>query len=268
MFAGFPKIGQVRDFVTTWKKKGGGDAIEFQGTVKLHGTNAGVGLTADNQLWTQSRNRIITPADDNMGFAAFVAQHTKEFTDILQAIRQFTAGDISPDQNIGKVVIYGEWCGGKIQKNVAISGLPTMFVAFDACIIDNNNSPDGHDGDGDDSRRIWLARETISSAVDIVTATTPPEEQRIFHIWEFEHYHLTIALSSLEEARQQLIRLTDQVERDCPVGRKLRENLGPVPVEGAVPVCKTGEGIVWRAQLGKFSFLAPWAAFCPEGGEA
>ena len=33
------------------------------------------------------------------------------------------------------LVTYGEFAGGNIQKRVAISGLPTMFVIFDACTV-------------------------------------------------------------------------------------------------------------------------------------
>jgi len=43
-------------------------ARTFVGTVKLHGTNAGIVQWGD-EIWCQSRTNIITPLKDNCGFA-------------------------------------------------------------------------------------------------------------------------------------------------------------------------------------------------------
>lgn len=52
--------------------------ITFTGTVKLNGTNAGIEYdTATGEIRYYSRERIITPGDDNAGFAAFMSQHEK-----------------------------------------------------------------------------------------------------------------------------------------------------------------------------------------------
>ena len=37
--------------------------------------------------------------------------------------------EIDLENNI--IIVYGEWCGGKIQKHVAITNLDPMFVIFD-----------------------------------------------------------------------------------------------------------------------------------------
>ncbi len=46
--------------------------IEFDATVKIHGTNASVVYNKDGSYYVQSRNRIISVNDDNAGFAKFV----------------------------------------------------------------------------------------------------------------------------------------------------------------------------------------------------
>jgi len=79
--------------------------VPYQAFVKLHGTNAAIKYTPDMPLTFQSRNRIITPEHDNLGFAAAHAGMTL---------------------NLGhdSLVIYGEWVGPDIQNGVGISKLP------------------------------------------------------------------------------------------------------------------------------------------------
>ena len=53
--------------------------LTFTGTVKLHGTNAGVCFNKQAGLWVQSRENIITPEQDNAGFAFFVEANKETF---------------------------------------------------------------------------------------------------------------------------------------------------------------------------------------------
>lgn len=71
-------------------------------TEKIDGTNAAVIIPEDwehNPLEAQSRKRLITPADDNYGFARWVAENC----DTL-------ARDLGPGRH------YGEWWGQGIQR--------------------------------------------------------------------------------------------------------------------------------------------------------
>jgi hypothetical protein len=81
--------------------------------VKLHGTNAGI-TKQDGKLICRSRTRIITPDDDNYGFARHVMQHE----DILKAVLPNGA------------TIFGEWCGEGIQNGVGICSEQKLFVVF------------------------------------------------------------------------------------------------------------------------------------------
>ena len=46
-------------------------------TEKLDGTNAAVVVREDGTVYAQSRTRVITPGDDNFGFAYWVEQHAE-----------------------------------------------------------------------------------------------------------------------------------------------------------------------------------------------
>lgn len=265
MFVKFPKIGQFRDYIKSAKAHAkrheldpGQVSLEFHGTVKLHGTNAGVGMNTAGEIWAQSRNRVITPEADNMGFARFVEDHRDDFLKILEPLLNLATAATRGTQ---AVVLFGEWCGGKIQRNVAISGMPLMFVAFDACyIISPETGPQGDakgkeeddDDDDDERNRRWFEPLMVSTAVERTKLHTSGP---VYHIWQFEQFHLTVSLDALNEARQTLVDITDRVEKDCPVGRMLRlqEKNRKEAAGGAgdsVRVCTVGEGVVWRGVSG------------------
>ena len=87
---------------------------EFVGTVKLHGTNAGVSMTPDGEILAQSRNRKLSVGSDNFGFAAFVEERKNALKEYL------SPGD----------VIYGEMVGMGICGGTAISTLSRRWVTF------------------------------------------------------------------------------------------------------------------------------------------
>lgn len=68
-------------------------------TEKIDGTNAAIGVTEDGEVYAQSRTRLITPEDDNFGFAAWVR-------DRAEAARVL----------LGPGIHYGEWWGKGIQR--------------------------------------------------------------------------------------------------------------------------------------------------------
>lgn len=134
-FRRFPKIGQFRDVINHVAQKtrfvGLDEAGEpiydvtkrqpvlaFEGTIKLHGTNAAVVRNEDGSIHFQSRERIITPESDNAGFALWAS--TIGWEKIFNY--SFIKGS--------RVEIFGEWCGGNIQSGVALNQLTKRFVIF------------------------------------------------------------------------------------------------------------------------------------------
>lgn len=116
-FKAFPSIEQYRNVVKLVRERAQYDGkplptILFYGSVKLHGTNAAVGFDEHGEIFTQSRNQIITPEQDNAGFARWVKENEQVFPKLVSTI------------------IYGEWCGQGIMKGTGISQLPKMFIPF------------------------------------------------------------------------------------------------------------------------------------------
>ena len=128
-FIKFPSIGQFRDAIKQVQSACAYHnvplpTVDFRGTVKLHGTNAAVVIAHDGTWHCQSRERIITPQDDNAGFAAWVYGNKDDWDRVAATLSTAILSDEETVQ------VYGEWCGGNIQKNVGLSHLPKMFVIF------------------------------------------------------------------------------------------------------------------------------------------
>jgi len=88
--------------------------ITYQAKVKLHGTNATVGVK-DRKFFAQKRTSIVE--DGHFGFAEFVIS--------------MGYADLFPD-----CYIYGEWIGAGIQRGVACSQLPSKRFCVYAIHVD------------------------------------------------------------------------------------------------------------------------------------
>lgn len=122
----FPEIHQFRNTIRTVRERAECDGvplpiITFVGSVKLHGTNASIVFPESGGYYCQSRSHVITPGQDNAGFARWV-ENNKELFERLEK---------------SGVILYGEWCGQGIQKGVAISHMPKKFIVFSVRKLDN-----------------------------------------------------------------------------------------------------------------------------------
>lgn len=136
-FMAWPEIEgfhNIRKFIRVdpgewWMKRellSGTSTVTYKCKVKLHGTNAAIQVHWDGTVVAQSRTNIITPENDNAGFARWVMSPNR-----LSKIWDNAKGHI----------IYGEWCGPGIQKGVAISEIPhKVFVVFAARLLDGSDS--------------------------------------------------------------------------------------------------------------------------------
>jgi len=230
-FISYGSIGQFRDTVRSCQQwfehhqlpKG---KMSFHGTVKLHGTNAGIGYDPKTgELWAQSRSNIITVEKDNAGFAAYVEKNKDLITKFMHnEVQGYLGGDQIK-------VAYGEWCGGNIQKGVALNGIEKFFVLFD---IKTVNETDAEAENGNDSSNVYMN----SKDLDNLCYPTMPEMVAIrFYCSEhFPTFDMEIDFSFPEASVQKLIDITEEVERCCPVGKHFG-------VEGV------GEGVVWKAAM-------------------
>ena len=185
--------------------------LDFEGTVKLHGTNAGVVIDPECTLWAQSRKNIITPEADNAGFAMFVHNNSEIFRDIVAD----SVSVFSEDTNRKDIAIYGEWCGQGIQNGVAICQLPKMFIIFDIALVDAAGN-----------------KEYLPSR-DVKDLVSPYWSEEIKTIYSFPTWRIKIDFDQPELSQNELNAITEQVEAECPVGK-------------ALGVCGVGEGVVWK----------------------
>lgn len=103
----------------------GTSTVHYKAKVKLHGTNAAIQWTPEGEIVCQSRTNIITPENDNAGFARWVKENEQEF----KRMHVYKG-----------MVVFGEWCGSGIQKGVAISQIPKkIFAVFAIKNMSNNN---------------------------------------------------------------------------------------------------------------------------------
>lgn len=218
----FPSIEQYRNVVRAVKAKAQftgldeqGEAtynpnlplptLTFEGTVKLHGTNASAVISKEGNFWVQSRERIITPDDDNAGFAKFAYENRETFEAIAEQYSSI----------LYDVAIYGEWCGGNIQKGVALSQLPKMFVIFSIALVGENDRID------------YIHSKFVKDGLSLYT------NDSIKCIYDFPVYTKVIDFNAPEESQNELNRITSEVEEECPVGKEFGVN-------------GIGEGVVWR----------------------
>ena len=183
--------------------------ISFMGTVKLHGSNAGVRVSQEDTVAPQSRIRVLSLDSDNYGWAAFVESRKAIFVEIA---RSFCSEGFD-------VTVYGEWIGPGIQKSVAINQLPEkQFVIFGAVVHDGSEDPG------------YCHEEGILASKDY-------SEHHIHFIGEVPTYELSavdfLDEASLQTALDRAEELTKQVEAKCPWAAKFG-------IEGL------GEGIVWK----------------------
>lgn len=215
-FKKFPSIEQYRNAVKKvqeyieWADIEDADPIiNVIGTVKLHGTNACIGYDpTTGEIWAQSRNNIITPEKDNAGFASWVHKNRDYFSEVLSVLNGVC---------YESVYIFGEWCGGNIQKNVGITGLDKMFVIFSIYI-------DGR-----------LHRSECNDFADDFRQS--PYINNVYSIYEFPTWSLDINFNKPDLWIDDLTEITQSVEDECPVAKAFGVDNG------------VGEGVVWTGYV-------------------
>lgn len=201
--------------------------LRFVGTVKLHGTNAGIVLDRTSEGFTyQSRERVLTLEQDNAGFMLHMLNHQNS-VDNLFATVMFQIDDEKLD-SVKYIAVYGEWCGGNIQKGVGISGLPKMFVVFGAKVI--------YETDADETEGHWIPIQNVMYE---------DKEAGIYNVHQFGSWTIDIDFNHPQLAQQKLVELTEMVEAECPAGKFFGQ-------------CGIGEGIVWQCQEPGYTSSRNW----------
>ncbi len=191
--------------------------ITYTGTVKLHGTNAGICYdTTTEDLAYYSRERVLSLTQDNAAFMLTMSAHSEYLRGIFRALKEHVSG-VPSWTDASQIIIYGEWCGSGIQKGVAISGVPKMFVIFGVRYVINEET------------KYW-ANDMLSHSGIFDDLQEP-----FFHIDQFPKYTVEVDFNKPEYAQNEFVKLTEEVENECPVGK-------------AFGITGIGEGIVWKSE--------------------
>ena len=182
-------------------------SIEFVGYTKLHGTNAAICLRADGSFYCQSRENIIDEVNDNAGFAHWVHKQGHKLFDCIKH-------EFENDSDL--VVVYGEWCGGSIQKGVALNELPKMFVVFGLKVV----------------REAWTNWRDASYIQD--------HSINVYNIAEAPSYTVCVDLERPDKAIEQMTSYVDEIDVECPFAKLFG-------------ISGVGEGLVFR-QKEDYSF--------------
>ena len=235
-FIPYPKIGQLRSLISTIEHKAhyiGQDendkpiydlskknpTLTFTGSVKLHGTNAGVNFSRKTGIYAQSRERLIFIDNDNYGFAMFVEKNKKAFEKLFEPFYKY----LKDDNSI--ITIFGEWAGKGIQSGVAISQLDRFFAIFDV--------------------KISLSLENRFFLPISEWKNLRNNEARIFNTQDAQTWSIDLDFEnklSLEQSIKKMVDITANVEKQCPFGK----------LHGVNGI---GEGVVWVHREPKYGII-------------
>jgi hypothetical protein len=180
--------------------------VEFQGVVKLHGTNSAICFYNPNgSFYCQSRENIINEVKDNAGFAHWV---NKEGYKIWDNIKELKVSSLSV---IKDIVVFGEWVGGSIQKGVALNELSKRFVIFGLKVIYEDDTTE------------WLDSSLIDEMPEI----------NVYNIARIPTYDVEVDLNRPDKAIEKMMQMVEEVENECPFAKSFG-------------VSGIGEGLVFR----------------------
>jgi hypothetical protein len=187
--------------------------LTARGTVKIHGTNAGVSYNNAHGMWAQSKEQIITVEKDNAAFA-FHAHSNEDF--YVRSLKAFAASN-DIDLDLNTITVYGEFAGTGIQKGMGITHQPKSLFVFGVKV--------SRPGD-EEFKSYWINAEDFARDPEI----------NVYNIYDFETYEMEIDFSRPDLAQNKMIEIMLEVERECPVAREF-SHIG------------LGEGNVWTIEF-------------------
>jgi len=184
--------------------------LKFKGTVKIHGSNAGISYNSKDGMFTQSRNNAFNMAEElnsHSGFTFFVKSNENIFARFFEDI--FEHNNINPDEYTA--TIYGEWAGQGIQKGVAISNIEKSFFIFGVKISKPQDA---------EHNSYWVDYNYSS------------KDNRIYCIDDFGTYEVEVDFNMPVLATNKFSEITLAIEEECPVAKSFGFS-------------GVGEGAVW-----------------------
>ncbi|ELR17194.1 phenylalanyl-tRNA synthetase beta subunit, putative [Acanthamoeba castellanii str. Neff] len=176
----------------------------YRGKVKLHGQNGGVTIEAGGRVGAQSRNTFL---DKGTGLGEYVHHNRAYFADLFRP---------HADQSYTRLSVFGEWCGARVQKGVALSMLAKPIFAVFAIQMDD---------------AILYEPEDLTAF--LTHNNTLPDEMHVLP-WHTEAMEFNLADTAHVESRLDTVNgLTDAIDSEDPWVLRTFGVRGP------------GEGLVW-----------------------
>lgn len=205
-------------------------SVTYKAKIKLHGTNAAVQIHPDGKVFAQSRTSIITPENDNAGFAKWVDNNTAFF-------KKMVKDEI--------VTVFGEWCGESIQQGTAINNIGKKILAVFAIQC----------GNSDNTSRYYAEPKTIADL--LIDHTSLPNLDLYVLPWYGEEIVLDFAdTEQLRKAAENLNEMVAKVEACDPWVKSVFhvEGIG----EGIVlyPLKKDDTNVIMRSDYYDLFFKA------------
>lgn len=190
--------------------------VHYQGTVKLHGTNANIVYHEDGVITLHSRERRLgtihlddsfSIEGDNAGFAESMYKRREYVRCLLDGvIDALSLNNITP---IFPIKVSGEWCGRGVQKGVGVSCL--------------------------DNKSLFIFGVKNGDGTQVSPGSVPSiDEASIFNICNFKRFYVCVNVEFPDKATVEMGEFVNSVEGECPVASAL-----------GVEECLVGEGIVW-----------------------
>lgn len=223
----FPSIGQFRDAIKQIQSSAKYankpvPTLKLTGFPKVHGSNGGIirkvgGGVED--IYFQSRERVLSIESDNAGFCFWGHSIRNELNEMFNRIEKACPG------KTGYVQVFGEWAGGSIQKGVGVTGLDKFFMVFGIRISE------------DAECTTWEPKAVYD---EVFKFEIHPS---IYDKYFFKTWKLKIDFNCPGLMQNELVRITEEVEKDCPVARYFKPNaeMGSLIGEGAVWVIEEGQ---------------------------
>ena len=194
--------------------------IDITLTEKIHGSQNGVCYNHVDGMWTQSKKQITTPEKDNAGSSSFCTGRE----DVLVQIIENIAEEHSINLSKHGIALFGEFCGGNIQKLSAVTSLDKRLILFRYCKV-FPIEPTTNDL-GEEVANFWV----VTSHKGINCSNN---ENGIYNIMDFPTYNVSIDFNTPTLSYNSIIEMVENdIEPNSPVGNQFG-------VDGNV-----GEGVV------------------------
>lgn len=195
--------------------------LEFEGTVKLHGSNCGVFLQ-DGQIYTQSRNRVLTLDNDLNHFNKFVENNHNYFFNVLKQIQRKIDSDRIP-------VLFGEWCNDN-RKGLGLTSLGALYAVFEIRAFEREEIRFDIVPDTEESEEELRRKKYITLPPSLISEVIEKNDVKVYNIHDFPKFTATLDLNQPDIS--DMVKIVEEVERECPFSKQL----------GSIGI---GEGVVW-----------------------